>query len=467
MVIKQEYNMAIKKKDSTSPDSGIIYAPWERTFARVLTPLEEFIHHQTAGSILLVVATAVALFLANSNTFSEAYQHILNASLNLSLNNWGISMSLHHWVNDALMAIFFFVVGMELKRELLVGELSDIRQASLPIIAAIGGMVVPALIYVLINPDGAVTKGWGVPMATDIAFAVGALVLLGKRVPKSLVAFLIALAIADDLGAVLVIAIYYTEQIVTNWLVISAILVALLFVLNFSGVRSAFPYFIIAVILWYAMMQSGVHATLAGVLGAFTVPARSKYDPALFISRIKDQVANFASHQKNGTGLMANQKLYEAVETIEDSVIGAQSPLQRLEQIWHIPVAFFIIPTFALFNAGIAIKLDALGDIFSDPVMLGVMLGLVFGKFIGISGACWLALKLNIGRLPTGASFSQLAAISVLAGIGFTMSIFIAELAFKGNPDYLLMAKTGVIFASLIAAIIGVSWLWLLGKPKH
>lgn len=459
--------MTTNKKSRRSSESGVIYAPWERTFSRVLTPLEEFVHNQTASSILLVIATIVALFVANSSTFSETYQHILHTPLSLTLSNWGISMSLHHWVNDALMAIFFFVVGMELKREILVGELSDIRKASLPIIAAIGGMLVPALIYFIFNPTGDEARGWGVPMATDIAFAVGALVLLAKRVPKSLITFLIALAIADDLGAVLVIAVFYTEQIVTNWLIISAILVALLFVLNFSGVRSAFPYFIIAVILWYAMMQSGVHATLAGVLGAFTVPARSKYDPALFISRIKEQVANFASHQKTGTGLMANQKLYEAVETIEDSVIGVQSPLQRLEQIWHIPVAFFIIPTFALFNAGIAIKLDALGDTFSDPVMLGVMLGLVFGKFIGISGACWLALKLNIGRLPTGARFSQLAAVSVLAGIGFTMSIFIAELAFKGHPDYLLMAKTGVIFASLIAAIIGFSWLWLLGKPKH
>ena len=459
--------MTTNKKSRRSSESGVIYAPWERTFSRVLTPLEEFVHNQTASSILLVIATIVALFVANSSTFSETYQHILHTPLSLTLSNWGISMSLHHWVNDALMAIFFFVVGMELKREILVGELSDIRKASLPIIAAIGGMLVPALIYFIFNPTGDEARGWGVPMATDIAFAVGALVLLAKRVPKSLITFLIALAIADDLGAVLVIAVFYTEQIVTNWLIISAILVALLFVLNFSGVRSAFPYFIIAVILWYAMMQSGVHATLAGVLGAFTVPARSKYDPALFISRIKEQVANFASHQKTGTGLMTNQKLYETVETIEDSVIGVQSPLQRLEQIWHIPVAFFIIPTFALFNAGIAIKLDALGDTFSDPVMLGVMLGLVFGKFIGISGACWLALKLNIGRLPTGARFSQLAAVSVLAGIGFTMSIFIAELAFKGHPDYLLMAKTGVIFASLIAAIIGFSWLWLLGKPKH
>jgi NhaA family Na+:H+ antiporter len=355
---------------------------------------------------------------------------------------------------------------MELKREILVGELSDIKQAALPIIAAVGGMLVPALIYIAFNPSGDEARGWGVPMATDIAFAVGALVLLAKRVPKSLVTFLIALAIADDLGAVLVIAIFYTEQIVINWLIISAILVALLFVLNFSGIRSAYPYFIIAVVLWYAMMQSGVHATLAGVLGAFTVPARSKYDPALFISRIKEQVTHFASQQKVGTSLMTNQELFSTVETIEDSVIGVQSPLQRLEQLWHIPVAFLIIPTFALFNAGIAINLDSLGSTFSHPVMLGVMLGLICGKFIGISGACWIALKLNIGRLPTGANFSQLAAVSVLAGIGFTMSIFIAELAFKGHPDYLVMAKTGVIFASLIAAIIGFSWLWLLGKPN-
>lgn len=459
--------MAKNEKNQKSSESGVIYAPWERKFSRVLSPIEEFIHHQTASSILLAVATGLALFLANSSLFSETYQQILHTPLSLNLNDWSISMSLHHWVNDALMAIFFFVVGMELKRELLVGELSDIRQASLPIIAAVGGMVVPALIYVLLNLEGDAIKGWGVPMATDIAFAVGALVLLRKRIPKSLVTFLIALAIADDLGAVLVIAIFYTEQIVMHWLIISTILVALLFVLNFTGVRHAFPYFMIAVILWYAMMQSGVHATLAGVLVAFTIPARSKYNPTLFVSRIKEQITNFASHQEIGTSLMANEKLHAVVETIEDSVIGVQTPLQRLEQLWHVPVAFFIIPVFALFNAGITIKLDSLGDTFSHPVMLGVMLGLLGGKFIGITGACWFALKLNIGRLPTGARFSQVAAVSVLAGIGFTMSIFIAELAFKDHPDYLVMAKTGVIFASLIAAIIGFSWLWLLGKPKN
>lgn len=459
--------MASSKKNLHSNESGITYAPWEKKFSRVLSPIEEFIHHQTASSILLVIATALSLFFANSSALSDVYQYLLHIPFSVSLNNWSISMSLHHWVNDALMAIFFFVVGMELKREILVGELSDIRQASLPIIAAMGGMAVPALIYIALNPNIEAHQGWGVPMATDIAFAVGALVLLAKRVPKSLVTFLIALAIADDLGAVLVIALFYTEQIAMNWLLISTILVLLLLLLNFTGVRNAIPYFIVAIILWYAMMQSGVHATIAGVLGAFTVPARSKYDPALFLSRIKDQITNFSNNQKVGTNLMTNDKLHSVVETIEDSVMGVQAPLQRLGQLWHIPVAFLIIPVFAFFNAGITIQLDSLGEAFSNPIMLGVMLGLVLGKFIGITGACWLALKLNISRLPTGARFSQIAAASVLAGIGFTMSIFIAELAFKGHADYLLMAKTGVIFASVIAATIGFSWLWMLGKPKH
>lgn len=454
--------MASPNNTKQPPEPGVIYAPWERTFSRVLSPLEEFIHHQTASSILLVFATIAALFLANG-VFSETYEHLLHTLVSVNVGELGLSMSLHHWVNDGLMAIFFFVVGMELKREILVGELSDLRQAALPIVAALGGMVVPALIYAAFNPEGIALQGWGVPMATDIAFAVGALVLLANRVPKSLVTFLIALAIADDLGAVLVIAIFYTEHIVTHWLIISALLVAMLFILNVTGIRNAIPYFIIAVVLWYAMLQSGVHATLAGVLGAFTVPARSKYDPALFISRIKNQVVQFASHQREGSNLMTNEKLHAIVETIEDDVKGVQTPLQRLEQFWHIPVAFLIIPIFALFNAGITIELDSLAETFSHPVLLGVMLGLLCGKFIGITGACWLALKLNIGRLPTGARFSQIAAVSVLAGIGFTMSIFIAELAFKKAPDYLLMAKTGVIFGSLLAAIIGFVWLWVLG----
>ncbi|HPV32163.1 MAG TPA: Na+/H+ antiporter NhaA [Methylotenera sp.] len=448
-----------------SSEKDILYAPWERAFKRVLTPFEEFIHHQTTSGLLLMGAAIIALFLANGS-LAEAYQHFIHTPVKVAIGDWGIDMSLHHWVNDALMALFFFVVGMELKREIMAGELSDIRQAALPIVAAIGGMVVPALIYIAFNHEGAAMHGWGIPMATDIAFAVGALALLANRVPKALITFLVALAIADDLGAVLVIALFYTNELSLFWLAVSAAFFAVLLTFNFAGIRNAIPYFVIAVILWYALLQSGVHATLAGVLGAFSVPARSKYDPNLFADRINELIDRYIASRKKDDSPLTNKKLYTVVQNLEESVNGVQTPLQRLEHIWHLPVAFIVIPIFAIFNAGIPIQFNSLSDTLTHPVMLGVAFGLFFGKFIGITGACWLALKFGIGQLPTGTRFSQIAAVSILGGIGFTMSIFIAELGFMGQPENLLMAKTGVLLASLFAGVIGYIWLWFLGKKS-
>jgi NhaA family Na+:H+ antiporter len=458
--------MSQQHQSSQNKDDGVIYAPWERAFSRVLTPFDEFIHRQTTSGLLLMGAAVIALFLANG-VYADIYQHFIHTPVSVNIGSWGLNMSLHHWVNDALMALFFFVVGLELKREIMVGELSDLRQAALPIIAAIGGMVVPALIYFAFNHDTVAVHGWGIPMATDIAFAVGALALLAKRVPKALVTFLVALAIADDLGAVLVIALFYTQELAMPWLLASLALVAVLMTFNFAGIRKVIPYFIIAVLLWYALLQSGVHATLAGVLGAFTVPARSKYDPSLFADLVNEQIDKFIANRKQDDNLMTNDKLHGIVQNLEHSVKGVQTPLQQLEQLWHLPVAFLVIPIFAIFNAGIPLHLGSFGDTLSHPVMLGVMFGLLFGKFIGITGACWLALRLGIGQLPTGTRFSQIAAVSVLAGIGFTMSIFIAELGFANQPEYLLMAKTGVLTASLLAGLIGFMWLWWLGRTTQ
>lgn len=451
--------------EQPASDRGIIYAPWERAFTRVLSPFEEFIHRQTTSGLLLMVTAVIALLVANS-FLAETYLHLLHTPLGIRLGEWQLEMSLHHWVNDGLMATFFFVVGMELKREIMVGELADIRQAALPIIAALGGMIMPALIYLGINHGGDAMRGWGIPMATDIAFAVGALVLLAHRVPKALITFLVALAIADDLGAVLVIALFYTQELSYAWLAISFLLVALMFVLNFAGIRKIIPYFLIAALLWYALLQSGVHATLAGVLGAFAVPSRPRYDPSLFSARVRELITHFDDSHRHDSNILTNEKLHSVVQALEKGVRGVQTPLQRLDAIWHLPVAFLVIPIFALFNAGIPLELGQLGETLSHPVMLGVTFGLLFGKFIGITGACWIALKLGIGQLPSGTRFSQIAAVSVLGGIGFTMSIFISELAFAGNPENLLMAKTGVLAASLLAGIIGYLWLWLLGRER-
>ncbi len=444
-------------------EQGILYAPWERAFNKVLTPFEQFINRQTTSGMLLMATAILALILANS-FLAPAYLHMLHAPTGIHIGTWGIEMSLHHWVNDGLMTLFFFVVGMELKREILVGELADLRQAALPIIAAIGGMLVPALIYLAFNQSGDAARGWGIPMATDIAFAVGALVLLARRVPKSLITFLVALAIVDDLGAVLVIAVFYTQQLSLQWLAIAGGLVIILVLLNLMGVRRILPYFGVGLLLWYAVLQSGVHATLAGILCAFAVPALGRYDPAQFSVRIKELLSRYDASIQAGSNIMTNESLHGVVQTLESGVRGVQTPLQRLEHSWHLPVAFLVIPIFALFNAGIPLTFGDMGATLSHPVMLGVMLGLVLGKFLGITGACWLALRLGVGQLPTGTRFSQIAAVSVLGGIGFTMSIFIAELGFADQEDYLLMAKTGVLAASLFAGLLGYLWLWYLGR---
>ena len=442
---------------------GIFYAPWERTFDKILSPFEDFIHRETTSGLLLMGAAIIALILANS-FMAETYLHVLHTHMGISVGSWEIDMSLHHWVNDGLMTLFFFVVGMELKREILVGELADLRQAALPIVAAIGGMVMPALIYLAVNHGGDAARGWGVPMATDIAFAVGVLVLLASRVPKALITFLVALAIADDLGAVLVIALFYTQQLALDWLAGSGLLVALLFLLNYVGVRRPLPYFAVTTLLWYALLQSGVHATLAGVLCAFAIPAKPKYDPGLFSLRVKELIGRFDTHHPEDANIMTNEKLHSVVQTLEHGVHAVQTPLQRLEHGLHLPVAFFVIPIFSLFNAGIPIAFGSMGETLSHPVTLGVMAGLVLGKFIGITGASWLALRFGLAQLPSNTRFSQIAAVSMLAGIGFTMSIFISELGFATQPEYLLMAKTGVLAASLLAGLVGFAWLWWLGR---
>lgn len=445
--------------------AGEYHAPWERSFARIMTPFEEFIHRQTTSGMLLLGTAILALILANS-ALAAAYEHLLHIPVGIQVGDWSLEKTLHHWINDGLMALFFFVVGLELKREMLAGELASPRAAALPIIAAVGGMLVPALIFYAINPGGEAARGWGIPMATDIAFAVGVLALLASRVPKALITFLVALAIVDDLGAVLVIALFYTDTLVLSALGWAALMLAVLAVFNLAGIRRILPYFAVAVLLWYFLLQSGVHATLAGVLGAFTVPARPKYDPQRFSSHVRELMVRFDASHRPGTSIMTNDALRAVVQTLENGVHRVETPLQRLEHIWHLPVAFVVIPVFALFNAGVPLELGHLGDSLTHPVMLGVALGLVAGKVIGITGASWLALRLGVAQLPAGTRFSQIAAVSLLGGIGFTMSIFIAQLGYADNPELLVMAKTGILGASLVAGVGGYLWLYLLSPRR-
>ncbi len=444
--------------------TGIFHARWEKSFDRVLTPFEEFIHRQTTSGLLLMCMAVLALVLANG-PLASTYEDVLHMLVSFNFGNWTLEMSLHHWINDGLMALFFFVVGLELKRELVVGELANPRNAVMPIAAAIGGMVVPALIYFAINPQGDAAAGWGIPMATDIAFAIGILALLASRVPKTLITFLVAVAIVDDLGAVMVIAVFYTDTIALGPLAAAGGLFALLMVFNLGGIRNSIPYFIVAVVMWYALQKSGVHATLAGIMGALSVPATPKYDPARFSAKVRELMNRFDASHQPGKSIMTNVELRAVVQTLENGVHSVEAPLQRLEHIWHMPVAYLVIPIFALANAGIPLTFGSLGETLTHPVLLGVALGLVLGKFIGITGASWLVLKLGVAELPKGTRLTQIAGVSLLAGIGFTMSFFVAQLGFEGREDLLLIAKTGILGASFLAGATGFIWLYLVSKP--
>jgi NhaA family Na+:H+ antiporter len=435
-------------------------APWERAFDRVLTPIEEFIHRQTTSGILLMLCAIAALVIANTS-WSETYHHILELYFTIGVDKWVLSMTLHHWINDGLMALFFFVVGLELKRELLVGELSNLKAALLPIIAAIGGMILPAVIYMGMNPSGHTFNGWGIPMATDIAFALGVLALLGNRVPTALLGFLVALAIVDDLGAVLVIAIFYTEQLNFPALIGAGAIFLFLVSLNLGGIRKPLPYVLLGVVLWLFFLKSGIHATLAGILLAFIIPIRPKYNPERFLKRANELLQEIGDNYRSEPNIIKNYQMRAKVRALENGVHQVQAPAQVLEHHMHIPTAYLIIPIFSLANAGVPIEWSELGNTLTHPVSMGVIAGLVIGKILGISGFVWIALKAGVGSLPSSLNMKHIIGASMLGGIGFTMSIFIAELGFSNSPEDLLMAKTGILIASLVAGICGYIWLYL------
>ncbi len=453
-----------KEGDKQGTPDGRIRAPWERSFDRIITPFEEFVHRETTSGLLLMAAALLALVLANS-ALAGHYQHLLHVPLGFSIGEWRLEKTLHHWVNDGLMTLFFFVVGLELKREILVGELASPRQAALPIVAAIGGMAVPALLYTVLSPAGDALRGWGIPMATDIAFALGVIALLASRVPKALITFLVALAIVDDLGAVVVIALFYTEQLVWGLLIVAVALTGLLAVMNLVGVRRPPVYFLIGLLLWLVLLKSGIHATLAGVITAFTIPALPRYEPAAFSRRMRLLLDRFDANYHPGESILKNQALTSVVQTLSNGVRGVQTPLRRLENRMHMPVAFLALPLFALFNAGVPIDFANLTQALTQPVTLAVMLGLVVGKFIGIAGTAWVAVRLGLAALPAGVGLGQIGGAALLGGIGFTMSIFIAELAFAGQPGMVLAAKIGILSASLVAGVLGAWWLYHLGSP--
>jgi NhaA family Na+:H+ antiporter len=439
-----------------------IYAPWEKAFNKVATPFEHFLHAQTTTGLILMVMTVLALILANT-PMAETYAHFFHTKVDIIVGSWQLSHSIHHWINDGLMAIFFFLIGLEIKREILVGELSSIKVAILPILAAIGGMILPALIYLSINYGGEGAGGWGIPMATDIAFAISALVLLGNRVSAPLVTFLVALAIVDDLGAVVVIALFYTEQIHMLPLGLAGASFLLLVLFNRFGIHMILPYFIVGLVMWFFMLESGVHATIAGVIAAMAIPSKPKRAPIDFTGHAKNLLDEYDNYPV-ATDHIMHERQKAILQNVKDKIDDISSPAARLEHDLHLPVALVVIPLFALANAGISIDFSSIGETVVSPISLGIIAGLIIGKVLGIAGIAWLAIKMGIAELPHGSTMSQIFGVAFLGGIGFTMSIFVADLAFLGNDTMIFQAKVGILAASLFAGLFGFFWLRFIAK---
>jgi NhaA family Na+:H+ antiporter len=429
---------------------------------RVLAPFRRFTRTASASGIVLLAATAIALGWANS-PWAESYHHLWELPIGGTLGAASFRTTLHHLINDGLMAVFFFVVGLEIKREVIAGELSSIKTAALPMVAALGGMVVPAAIYAAVNAGGPGSPGWGVPMATDIAFALGVLALLGDRVPTALKIFLAALAIVDDIGAVLVIAVFYSSGVAWGPLAGAAALLVLAIAFNRAGVRRPWTYGAIGLALWGTVLLSGIHATVAGVLLAFAIPVRTRLNEREFLGEARRALEDFdraatVTAEDPSTTVLSNVDHHTSLEELETLCQHAQPPLIRLEHALHGTVAFGIMPLFALANAGVTLDGAALGVTALHPVSVGAALGLVLGKPLGIAGFSWVAVRLGLASLPRGSTWMAVSAVAVLGGIGFTMALFIAGLAFPaGTPraELLDAAKIGILGASAVAGVVG------------
>ena len=411
-----------------------------------------FVHSKVSGSALLLVSTAAALILANSPR-ADAYFDLLYKKVGFSWGAATFALSVQHWINDLLMVIFFFVVGLEIKRELIVGELSSAKKALLPVMAALGGMIAPALCYAAFNAAGEPARGWGIPMATDIAFALGVLTLFGNRVPTGLKVFLTALAIVDDLGAVLVIAIFYTAQIHVLGVLVAGGFLALIALANRLRIRHPVVYAGLALGVWAGTLASGVHATVAGVLVAMLVPVRAQRDPEEFLAVSGERLAELRAASLTHDSMIADRSQLDAISDIRQAASDMRPPGLALEETLHPFVAFAILPLFAFFNAGVAIN-GVFLDSLAHPISLGVLVGLVLGKQIGILLFSWIAVMSGRAELPEGVGWGHIYGGASVAGIGFTMSLFITELAFS-TVSLIAQAKVGILSASIVAAAWG------------
>ena len=422
---------------------------------RLISPAQRFTQQEAAGGIVLLIATVVAITLANS-PFDYIFGPVTESHFLVGVPDVIIDKPLHFWINDALMAVFFFVVGLEIKRSLLLGELASVRQAALPIFAAAGGMIVPAAVYLLLNNQGEAARGWAIPMSTDIAFSLGVLALLGSRAPLSLKAFLTAFAIVDDIGAIVVIAVFFTETISWSHLGFAGAMLGLLVALNLFGVRNVIVYMLVSIVIWVSFFESGIHPTISGVLIALTIPLRVRIQPKQFAARARALIDIFerdGSGERRGAFALTTESQHGALEELEELSKQVESPLQRLEHALHPWVAFVIVPLFALANAHVHLQ-SGFDVIFASPVAWGIILGLVVGKPIGIIIFVWIAVKAGIASLPRQIGWLHIWGAALLGGIGFTMSIFVTGLAFS-DADIILQAKAGILVGSVLAGVIG------------
>ncbi|WP_018293568.1 Na+/H+ antiporter NhaA [Mariprofundus ferrooxydans] len=429
----------------------------QRGLENIQSPFSNFIRAQTTSSLFLLVATVAALWWANSD-YSATYENLIHTSVGFFVGEFELHASLKYIINDGLMVVFFFLLGLEIKREALAGDLAQPENRRMLIVCAVGGMVCPAVIYSLFNWSHGSQLGWGIPMATDTAFALGVLTLVRKHIPTALLAFIVGLAIVDDIGAILVIALFYTQEISVTFLFTSFTLIALLGVANYAGVRQPLFYVIVGVAAWWTMLKSGVHPTFAGVAIALTIPARPLLAPGKLLNKAKSKINSMQNHAGQ-VDVLGSRQDHEQVLKIRDYAERASTPLRRWEDALDLPVALFVLPLFALANAGVAFNASSFIESLQHPIGLGIVTGLVVGKFIGISGACWLCLRYKIGCLPDAINIHHVIGVSLIAGIGFTMSTFIATLGFDAQPVHLHSAKTSILFASVISAMLGLLYI--------
>jgi NhaA family Na+:H+ antiporter len=438
------------------------YVP--RTFVQ---PLQRVLAHEASGGVVMLAAAAVALIWANS-PWSHTYTELWSTPLRIELGDLIHldHLTLQAWVNDALMAIFFLLVGVEIKREVVHGDLRDVRSVILPVIAALGGMLVPAAIFAAFNAGGAGAEGWGIPMATDIAFAVGVVTLLGSRVPLAAKIFLLTLAVADDIGAIVVIAVFYTGDLAFGWLAAALVGLGVIFVMRRSDVQSLAPYLCVGAFIWLALLESGVHATLAGVALGLLTPAWPLRSPRRFPAEARRLLDRIDKAYYDRV-LTQEEFLENELITAEVARLAMQStsPLERLESRLSPWVGYVIVPVFALANAGVQFTGDAVSGLFSDPVVMGVALGLVVGKTVGVFVASFIAVKLGLGKLPAGATWRHVLGLAMVAGVGFTVALFVTSISFT-DPALADSAKIGILLGSAAAGVLGYLFLRAIPVPE-